>query len=76
MNDYPWKIGDLVLFYESSFRSGKEQDPKSAVIIDISYDNGFKMFTVLVDGKSRNCFENQIQVPKIKKVKTNFKLKK
>ena len=74
--DYPWKIGDLVSFYESAFTSKKEQMPKTGVIIDISDENGFEMFTVLVEGKNRNCMENQIEAPKVQKVKTTFSKKK
>ena len=73
---YPWTIGDLIRYYENPLTSFASQEGKNGVIIEINDKGGLETFTVLVNGRTKICLENQLAVPKVNKIKSTFSIKK
>ena len=76
MTKYPWKIGDLALYFEDNITARKLEDGKNAVIVGFHNNLNFKLAEILVDGKVLVVSFQSLQIPPVKKVKTNFGIKK
>ena len=76
MNNYPWKIGDLALYFEDRITTRKPENGKNAVIVEF-HDRapGIIHADILVDGNILTVSLKDLQVPPVKKIRTNFRIK-
>tara|TARA_Y100001973_G_C5162744_1_gene314406 strand:- start:1125 stop:1346 length:222 start_codon:yes stop_codon:yes gene_type:complete len=70
-NKYPWKKGDLAIWVKIN---STPKTPESVVIVKI-HDDPYGIADILADGKIISVHLSDLQVPPVKKVKTNFGIK-
>ena len=72
---YPWKVGDLAMYFESTLVSRAPENSKKAIIIAMT-ESWLDHVEILVEGKVITVLQSTLQVPEVKKVKTSFGFKK
>ena len=75
-NNYPWNVGDLALYFEDRITTRNPENGKNAVIVGF-HDRapGVRHADILVDGKILTVSLKDLQIPPVKKVRTNFGIK-
>ena len=69
---YPWKIGDLAMYFENLNITRNDENAKKAVIVGFQEKGNMQYIDILVEGKVLTVSPRDLQVPRVRKIKSTF----